>query len=27
MKKNFFLCILLGILFSACSTKNDEGLY
>ena len=26
MKKNFFLCILLGILFSACSTKNDEGL-
>lgn len=27
MKKKFFLCILLGILFSACSTKNDEGLY
>ncbi|HEB7542019.1 TPA: outer membrane protein assembly factor BamD, partial [Campylobacter coli] len=26
MKKKFFLCILLGILFSACSTKNDEGL-
>ncbi|EAI9960017.1 outer membrane protein assembly factor BamD [Campylobacter coli] len=27
MKKIFFLFILLGILFSACSTKSDEGLY
>ncbi len=27
MRKKIFLFILLGILFSACSTKNNEGLY
>ncbi|EHY1194952.1 outer membrane protein assembly factor BamD [Campylobacter coli] len=27
MKNFFFLFILWGILFSACSTKSDEGLY
>ncbi|EIU9966449.1 outer membrane protein assembly factor BamD [Campylobacter coli] len=27
MRKKFFLFILLGALFSACSTKNNEGLY
>lgn len=27
MRKKFFLFILLGVLFSACSTKNNEGLY
>ncbi|EIP4520102.1 outer membrane protein assembly factor BamD [Campylobacter coli] len=27
MRKKIFLFILLGVLFSACSTKNNEGLY
>ncbi|TKX31730.1 outer membrane protein assembly factor BamD [Campylobacter estrildidarum] len=27
MKKNLFFLILLGILLSSCSTKNNEGLY
>ncbi|EAJ6073096.1 outer membrane protein assembly factor BamD [Campylobacter coli] len=27
MRKKIFLFILLGALFSACSTKNNEGLY
>lgn len=27
MKKGIFLLVFLSIFFSACSTKNDEGLY
>lgn len=27
MKKGIFLLVFLSVFFSACSTKNDEGLY